>query len=228
MRLLLIAVLLVGAAGCARPEYLPLNRAALRASQPRTILATRPPYPGFWKSYRARSSLWSELGVVGHGDPEAEAEGLRVRSLGVGDPADMIAVVLLEGLLKRFALRVKHAGEPQTLGKSAEELSREYQHTDLVLDVRTTRWGVSPTTATRYALFYQGRLRLIDTRRRAVVADGTCDVRPDHQPDDPSYDALMWNNATILKERLWKVIERCADDYRTRILGLTTSETPGM
>jgi hypothetical protein len=110
---------------------------------------------------------------------------------------------------------------------SAKELSGVYPHADLVLDVRTTRWGVSPTSATRYAIHYQGRLRLIDTRRRAVVADGTCVVEPDHQPNDPSWDALMWNDAASLKERLWKVIERCADDYRTRVLGMTMEETGG-
>lgn len=227
MRRLLCSLLLFCAAGCARPEPLSLNRDALQASQPRTILATRPPYPPFWKSYRAPGSAWSALVGVTPGKAAAESEGRQVRSLGVKDPADAIAVIVLEGLVKRFALRVKHAAEAQTRETSAEELADEYPHSDLVLDVRTTRWGVAPTTATRYAIYYQGHLRLIDTRRRAVVADGTCAVGPDHQPNDPSYDALMWNNATILKERLWKVIESCADDYRTRVLGLTAQDTSG-
>jgi hypothetical protein len=227
VRPLLFSAVLFCAAGCARPEYLPLNRAALRASQPRTILATLRPYPPFWKTHREWAPVW--FGLVGKAVSEsaAEAEGSQLRTLGVRDPADAIAVVLLEGLVKRFTLRVKHASEPQPLEMSAKELSGVYPHADLVLDVRTTRWGVSPTSATRYAIHYQGRLRLIDTRRRAVVADGTCVVEPDHQPNDPSWDALMWNDAASLKERLWKVIERCADDYRTRVLGMTMEETGG-
>ncbi len=35
----------------------------------------------------------------------------------------------------------------------------------------------------------------------------------------------MWNDATILKERLLNVIQVCVDDYRTRVLGLTMQET---
>jgi hypothetical protein len=154
----------------------------------------------------------------------AEEEGRKVQSLGVRDPADVMAVVLMGALLKRFALQTPDAGKAQTRGTSAEELSDEYQHADVVLDVRTTRWGVSPTSATRYAIFYEGSLKLIDTRRRAIIAEGTCAVRPDHQPDDPSYDALMWNDATILKEKLPNVIQACVDHYRTRVLGLTMQD----
>jgi hypothetical protein len=154
----------------------------------------------------------------------AEEEGRKVRSLGVRDPADVMAVVLMGGLVKRFALQLLDAGNAQTRGTSAEALSNEYRHADLVLDMRTTRWGLSPTSATRYAIFYESSLRLIDTRRRAIIAEGTCAVRPDHQPDDPSYDALMWNAATILKEKLLKMIQLCVDDYRTRVLGLTMQD----
>ncbi len=152
VRHVLFSVLLFQAASCARPGPLPLNRAALRASQPRTILATLPPYPPFWKSYRKRTFLGFPLLGAAIGEAAAEEEGRKVQSLGVKDPADAIGAVLMGGLVKRFALQVPDVGKTQTRGTSAEELSGEYQHTDLVLDVRTTRWGVSPTSATRYAI----------------------------------------------------------------------------
>jgi hypothetical protein len=226
VKAVLLSLLLFCAAGCAGPILLPLNRAALRASRPGAILASRPPVPTFRTSEPALAMVL--FGVVGLviSEVASEAETKNVRSRGVNDPADAIASVLMRGLMMRFALQALE-GKIQARAMSVEELSREYHNSDLVLDVRTTEWGMSPTSATQYAIFYEGSLRLIDTRRQTVLAEGSCKVRPDRQPDDPSYGALMWRDATILKEKLRNAIQHCIDDYRTRVLGLTTQETWG-
>lgn len=168
--------------------------------------------------------LWGFVTSKVVSESVAEAEATRVRSKGVIDPADVIQAVLKRGLVNRFALQVLDEGKIQTRGTSAQELAREYPHADLVLDVRTSDWGMLPTSATRYAIFYEGTLRLIDTRRQAIIAEGSCTFRPGKQSHDPSYDALMWQDATILKEKLQTAIQYCVDDYRTRVLGLTTQE----
>lgn len=223
VRFVLLSVVLC--LGCARPGPLPLNPASLRASQPRTILASLPPIPPFGTSGPKRARGLLSFAVSSGSESSTDERGRTVRSKGVGDPAEAISSALMAALVQRFGLKTLGKGKLQTQGTSAEDLSRQYQRADLVLDVRTSQWGIKPTSATRYAVFYEGSLRLVDTKRKAILAEGRCTVRPVKRPDDPSFDALIWDEAAILKQKLSGVIQSCVEEYRTRVLGLTMEET---
>jgi hypothetical protein len=67
---------------------------------------------------------------------------------------------------------------------------------------------------------YDGSLRLIDTRNQTVIAHGICLYQPDDDPNAPTYDELMANDAAVLRAGLTAMMKYCLDDYRTRILGL--------
>jgi len=89
-----------------------------------------------------------------------------------------------------------------------------------VFEVRTSRWGFQSVGIGRYGVLYEGALRLIDTRTGTLIAQGTCVSHPTDTHDAPDLDALFANNAQLLKAELRLVEDFCADDYRTRILGL--------
>jgi hypothetical protein len=61
---------------------------------------------------------------------------------------------------------------------------------------------------------------LIDTRSRTVIAEGNCAFHPADSDDAPSHDELMAADVTLLKARFRALTQLCADDLRTRILGL--------
>jgi hypothetical protein len=221
VKCLAFAALMVCATNCASPGPMPLNRAALRASQPRTIVATVPPVPSF-KGHTSGSGVAAAFGLVGLAIMEgmAESEGKAVRSRGVVDPADPMVSALMPRLAKRFSLEILDSGTAKTRGKSATQLSREYGKADLVLDIRTHQWGFGPTGMGRYGMRYDGSLQLIDSRNQTVIAHGICQYQPDDDPNAPTYDQLMANDAAVLRASLTAMMNYCLDDYRKRILGL--------
>jgi hypothetical protein len=210
----------LAAMSCASPG--PLNRAALRASQPRTILATLPPIPAFRGRTSTIAGATAPLALLGMavGSELEVSEGKKARAKHLYDPADAISAALMKGMVRRFSLNVVDAGKQETLGTSAGELSREYKDVDLVLDVRTSDWGFVPIRMGHYGILYEGTLRLIDTRNQSVIAEGSCTFHPADSEDSPSYDELMAADAALLKARFRALTQFCADDYRTRILGL--------
>jgi hypothetical protein len=220
MERLLTALVVLLCLSCATPG--PLNRAALRASHPRTILATLPPIPAFQGRTSQAEIAGALTGLVGLivTDRMAEAEGKKARARQILDPADLITAVLMRGLAKRYALQVLDAGNVETSGTSAGELSREYASSDLVLDVRTSDWGFTPTRLGHYDIYYEGSVSLIDTRNKTVLAEGTCVSHPIDGEAAPSYEELMARDAALLKAKFRGLVMFCADDYRTRILGL--------
>jgi hypothetical protein len=218
---LAFAALMFCTTSCASRGPMPLNRAALRVTKPRTIVATLRPVPPF-KGHTSGNGLAGAFGLIGVVILEsmAESEGRSVRSRGVADPADTLVTALMPRMAKRFSLEILDSGKAQTRGISAKDLSREYGKADLVLDVRTHQWGFAPTSIGRYGMRYEGSLQLVDTRNQAVIAQGTCMYQSGEDPDAPTYDEMMANDAAVLRASLSAMVNYCLDDYRKRILGL--------
>lgn len=103
------------AAACAStpPSPGPLNRAALRASQPRSIVATNPPPAPFEGETSLGNALPLVLGPVGWAlrADQANAEGDEMKHKQVYDPAAVMRRELVQGLSKRFSLQIVEAEE---------------------------------------------------------------------------------------------------------------------
>ena len=87
-------------------------------------------------------------------------------------------------------------------------LIQDYPGADLILDIRTSRWGIhsvkgpSTTGPVHFAVGYDGSLRLIDARKRAVVAAATCSVQFSNGDDPPAITELLEDDCALLDKGL--------------------------
>jgi len=190
-----------------------LNRAALRASRPRSIALAKMGYVAFDTQTSPPGAVF--LGVVGvvmaaamaPGD-EATTNGFRMQ-----DPAVAIRAAVLARLARRFGMTVISEAEAQ--GEQGAPVA-----TDLTLAIDTSTWGIMPTRIGHYGVKYRGTLRLTDNRSHQVIAEGECTSLPVDTPDTPTFDEMQGNEGAVLRASLAATADYCIDDYRKRILGL--------
>lgn len=138
----------------------------------------------------------------------------------VEDPAVAIAQTLAAELAQRHAVRV--ASEPVRIASDdVRALAKSHPKTDLLVDVRTIHWSYVyyPTDWARYRVLYTARVRLIDLKRAAVVAEGVCSRVPEEVANAPSEDDLLANEAERLKRELQLGAQMCLEHFRTATLG---------
>jgi len=210
---LVIVLLMPACAGTPPPGQ--LNRAALKASQPRTIVLARHPPPDFlaWTaSGGAVGALFGPLGIlVAAAASEARGNALAQKKA-IEDPAIEIGDQLTAALARRYSLTIIDTGA----------LDYTLANADLVLHVRTWEGGCGATRLSgHYGIHYAGTLELFDARAHSVLAQGGCSLPlPEDSEDAPTYDRMVANNGAVLKAMLHSVAETCADGYRRRLLGL--------
>lgn len=99
----------------------------------------------------------------------------------------------------------------------------EYWNTqaDLVLDVRSTRWGIEPVTSTHHSVYYAASLVLFDKRTNSVLANWECRCDPiSFGRERPTYEQLIRNDGALVRELLGGYTDTCLDLFRLHVLGL--------
>src|SRR6185312_3320523 len=129
-----------------------------------------------------------------------------LRAVGLHDPAETIAEGLVDAMGKRFSLRVIDAGDLD-----------EGRAPNLMMRVRTLKWGVFNAVNGGATVMYDGTLQLIDTRTNEVLAQASC---VSHPVEGQTVSALAANGSALLRDELREVTEYCMEDYRHRVLGL--------
>ena len=130
-----------------------------------------------------------------------------MRGCDLDDPVDDIRGDVAETLTSALSL---HLLEPthRTKAKDPEDVIQDYAGADLILDIRTSRWGIhrikapSPNGQVHFAVGYDGSLRLIDARKRAVVAEATCSVQFSNGDDPPTITELLEDDCALLDKGL--------------------------
>jgi hypothetical protein len=191
--------------GCAAPEggWTPLNRAALRVSNPRSIKIVTPEPAALDVVHGVRLSA---IGAVA-----GLSEGESLRTSGATDPSARVASTLAGVLAKRFSLEVVKAE------KKPEKKS------DLSLVVETKDWIVTcgAFDSRTCEVKYHASLKLIDERDGKVLSSGDCTSGGSHARDGK--DATSKLDAALVNEMFDQAADTCVEDYRTKLFSLPPS-----
>jgi hypothetical protein len=225
-------------AGCAaKPQ--PFNPDALRASKPLTLVVAADRGPPITAEGPATERLRVGaagmlvggvvlnvgLGVMGGAiiagqDQTANRKrGRWMKGCELDDPVDDIRDDVADALASAMSLHLVDSNR-RTKAKALEDVIADYPGADLILDIRTTRWGIhrinAPSTRgeVHFAVGYDGTLRLIDARTRAVVAETACSVQFSNGEDPPTITELLEDDCTLLDKGLMLSATTCARRLR--------------
>jgi|HubBroStandDraft_2_1064218.scaffolds.fasta_scaffold120028_2 hypothetical protein len=221
-----IVVLSVAACSGGEAAFRPLDVAGLNRSGPRTVTAAISYMPPFVVESQGMYLIGGgRLGPLIASSVIAQQEAGKLAALreaGVEDPAAVVRGILVSALVQHLGLKESNRGPFFTTATAPEAIAGDYRGADLVVDFRTVRWGLRATRSNHLWLDYLGRLRLIDGRSGAVVAEGSCSTPgPDSdEVEPPVYLAWAFEDGAMLKGELWHTANRCADDFLARVLRL--------
>lgn len=222
------------AAACATKRP-PLDLAALRASQPRTIVVAQARSPPLKAEGPAMEGLmgvsWFVAGLPGIAAASSYGETINrrrarfMKQCEIDDPIAQIREDLAEALAERLSIEVLDR-ERETKATDPVDVIKDHPGADLILDVRTSKWGIDRVEAesargeVHFAALYEGSFRLIDARKSAVVAETTCVMRFKYGDGAPTLNELFEDDCARLKKGLTVSAHTCAKRYRTRALGI--------
>lgn len=114
----------------------------------------------------------------------------------------------------RFSEEIK-PHQDDDLSKLAEEFRQ-----GLVLDLKTTRWGMLsvPLQGYQYVL-YQNRTRIIQLPEQKVLWQGVCDLQEKDAVKMPGIAEFEANNGALLKDNFSKMTAACSDLLAKQLTG---------
>ena len=219
---LALAILSVAACSGIRP----LDVAALTRSRPRTIAVAVSETPGLLTESGGLPTnpiipvamVIASSASIQHASANAEAR----RAMGIEDPASMVRGVVFGALVQRLGVLSANTRSFATAAEKPEAVASDAHGADLILDVRTTRWGIRVTRAYNALwLEYVGTMRLINGRTGAVLAEGSCSTPGPGADDELPPLQPQIGDGFQLKQELWVIATRCTDKYLTRVLRLS-------
>ncbi|MEC9364318.1 MAG: hypothetical protein VYC42_13935 [Pseudomonadota bacterium] len=168
------------------------------------------------------------LVVVRQPAPPLQADGIGddlAAEYGLADPAAGIGRGLAIRLAtERGMIVLSTDAEPSAVSEPAA-LAAAHPGADYVLDVKTLSWGLDNyvTARSRYRLNYAARLRLVDAQG-ALVAVAECRSEQGDIDNPPSREALLAQNAFLVKGYLDLTTAHCIEYAAARMLGLRAPE----
>jgi hypothetical protein len=203
---LVIAASIVGLAGCVGPQVRLAEQDRRALSDAPQIHVVHYVMRGAFLSEstgrRVAGVIFSPLVAVVAGIGDGDALH---RNLGLEDPVLRVRDRLAGALSKDFKLANVRLVEEPAQSDQIDELRARFQ-TGLILDVRTTGWGVDNDRAK-----YAARARLLRLADSTLLWQGNCEHVADKELPSPERVALVADNGALLKAKLLRAAERCAD-----------------
>jgi len=143
-----------------------------------------------------------------------------VKSENIDDPAIEISERLASDMAAKRSASLLPASHQIAADDNPASLVKSYPGADVILDVKTINWMYSyyPSNWGKYHVTYAARVRLIDGKSGAIVAQHLCKVDPTDPNDPPTNDALRADHAALLKQYLHKAAATCVGDVEQQAL----------
>ncbi|WP_147281698.1 hypothetical protein [Dyella solisilvae] len=143
-----------------------------------------------------------------------------VKSESIEDPAIEISQHLANDMAAKRSATVLPASHQIATDDNPATLVKMYPGADVILDVKTINWMYNyyPSNWGKYHVNYAARVRLIDGKTGALVAQQLCKIDPTDPNDPPTNDALRADHAALLKQFLHKAANSCVSDVEQQAL----------
>ena len=143
-----------------------------------------------------------------------------VRSENIDDPAVEISERIANDMAQKRSAALLPVSHQIAANDNPASLVKAYSGADIILDVKTINWMYLyyPSNWSKYHVMYTARVRLIDGKSGAIVAQHMCKVDPTDQNNPPTRDALHADHAALLKQLLHKAASTCVDDVEQQAL----------
>ena len=223
-------IVCIAAAGCA-PKPPPFDPGALRESMPRTLIVaashSHPPITAEGPAHEGGDigymfGIGGALVVAAREQHVNKRRGRWMKGCQLEDPVDDIRDDVAEALANALSLEVVDS-DRLTKAKVPEDVIADYPGGDLILDIRTTKWGIhrveakNAGRAVHFAAGYEGTMRLIDARKRAVIATSSCSIQYSNGDDPPTLNELFADDCALLNKGLMLSATTCAKRHRAAL-----------
>jgi len=214
MRLLLLAAAVL-ATGCVSVQNRPLADATATSLSGADIARTARERP----SFSAMTAGKAAFGMLGAAAMISAGNDV-VANNNIEDPAHKIADALLLALAEKHGAEVVGQRVETDSGKPADVVRNAPSSTRFVLDVQTINWsfGYFPTDWNSYRVIYSAKAQLLERSTGKVVAEGFCSRVPEATEDAPSHEALLADNAAVLKRELNVAADECIATLKATML----------
>ncbi|WP_157050743.1 hypothetical protein [Herbaspirillum rhizosphaerae] len=210
----LLSALAVVATGCVTVNKQPLAASNIPAIKDQSMAPTTRDKPSFvaMTAGKAAFALFGTFAMIAEGNQIVEKNQ-------IDDPANAIASALTSSLSEKYGAKAIPAPIAVNSEDAAQISASAKDKARYVVDVQTVGWGFGyfPTDWSHYRVFYNAKARLIDAQSKSLIAEGFCKRFPTEQEGAPTYDELMANQATLLKEKLSSAMSECVTALQTEM-----------
>lgn len=160
------------------------------------------------RAFSVESTGYTALGVLVTplvaGLMVAEGMGIQ-RDLQLEDPAPRVKERLADALRERLQLASLRMAPAPTTSEDSEYLQKTFG-SGVVLEVMTRGWGLDNNRPK-----YSARARFVRLSDGFTAWQATCEVIADRDQPSPAREALVANGGELLKAKLVRAAERCAE-----------------
>jgi hypothetical protein len=217
-RTLILALFALGAVfltGCVSTTNVPIPQNRLAQLSGATLAVTSRPIPAFadFKPSNAMFGMIGGLAAVGSGND-------LIRKYDIKDPAPKIGDALMQHLATTWQVKPQPGVTVPIDTGNVEIAKAAMGKADVVLDIQTVNWSLIYLALkwNRYQVIYTVKLRLIDVRKKELIAEGFNAWKTPESTGYSTYDELFANNAAVLRQRLDDGATSAIDAFRSGIL----------
>jgi hypothetical protein len=214
--LALLALSTIFLTGCVSTTNVPIQQNRLAQLSGATLAVTSRPVPAFadFKPSNAMFGMIGGLAAVSSGNE-------LIREHNIKDPAPKIGDALAQHLAATWQMNpLSGVTVPIDTGNVEEIAKAATGKADVVLDIQTVNWSLFYLALkwNRYQVVYTVKLRLIDARKKELIAEGFNAWKTPESTGYSTYDELFADNASILRQRLDEGANAAIDAFLTGIL----------
>jgi hypothetical protein len=138
----------------------------------------------------------------------------RDKNFFIETPEHHLNVNLSNNLEKKY--HIKYVSKEIVTDKiSLEDLVKEYNDVDYIIDNKNVQWMAFYHTfhLNSYYVKYMSEMRFIDVKNKKVIARSFCDYEQEYSENSPTYRELFAEDGKLLKKITKEAIDNCAKKY---------------